>query len=384
MINKIKSYVEYVLKVNKIDDKEMFEEIVANLIEKYHHYLDEGLTEDKAYVETIKTIGDFNIKEEVIDDKYEYRPNWANISLWISLGLAVLSTLSLFLSVSVSIVLIAISISLHIGSSYYLYHLSQYVLKEEKDIAKHNNLLKTIFTNLKTTFIFWNINLSYWISLIINRLLAPFITLNGGVITDYRDLVLIYFFYVFVFLISFIVLFIIFRSIYLIIEKKYFDLTKEDNLDNLISRSGLFKSSINPKVFAWLIFIFGFAVIFQFNRTLFSSPSHSQESYVTIFNSLFPKNIAFFIILFFLAAAFITSIFSLIRPKNNLKLIISTLALYLISDLLILYYLLYGASSVGFDVTVYYSFFNTIKMGVLIIAIIWSIVYYVKKKERKG
>lgn len=384
MINKIKSYVEYVLKVNKIDDKEMLEEIVANLIEKYHHYLDEGLTEEKAYVETIKTIGDFNIKEEVIDDKYEYRPNWANISLWISLGLAVLSTLSLFLSVSVSIVLIAISISLHIGSSYYLYHLSQYVLKEEKDIAKHNNLLKTIFTNLKTTFIFWNINLSYWISLIINRLLAPFITINGGVITDYRDIVLIYFFYVFVFLISFIVLFIIFRSIYLIIEKKYFDLTKEDNLDNLISRSGLFKGSINPKVFAWLIFIFGFAVIFQFNRTLFSSPSLSQESYVTIFNSLFPKNITFFIILFFLAAAFITSIFSLIRPKNNLKLIISTLALYLISDFLILYYLLYGASSVGFGVTVYYSFFNTIKMGVLIISLIWSIVYYVKKKDRKG
>lgn len=98
MVKKLESYLDYILKVNKIDDLELKDEITSNLIDKYNDYIKKGMDEDKAYIETIKTIGDFNIEEEVIDQKFEYKPNWANISLWVSLGLAILATIALFLS----------------------------------------------------------------------------------------------------------------------------------------------------------------------------------------------------------------------------------------------------------------------------------------------
>lgn len=61
MIKKLESYLDYILKVNKIDDLELKDEITSNLIDKYNDYIKKEMDEDKAYIETIKTIGDLDV-----------------------------------------------------------------------------------------------------------------------------------------------------------------------------------------------------------------------------------------------------------------------------------------------------------------------------------
>lgn len=61
MVKKLESYLDYILKVNKIDDLELKDEITSNLIDKYNDYIKKEMDEDKAYIETIKTIGDLDV-----------------------------------------------------------------------------------------------------------------------------------------------------------------------------------------------------------------------------------------------------------------------------------------------------------------------------------
>lgn len=61
MIKKLESYLDYILKVNKIDDLELKDEITSNLIDKYNDYIKKEMDEDKAYIETIKTNGDLDV-----------------------------------------------------------------------------------------------------------------------------------------------------------------------------------------------------------------------------------------------------------------------------------------------------------------------------------
>ncbi|HHT55009.1 MAG TPA: hypothetical protein GX012_00420, partial [Acholeplasma sp.] len=228
MEQKINTYVKYIFKLNNIKDEEMYLEITTNLSERYSEFLNNGLNEDEAYLKTIDTLGDFDFNDPLIDTTYQYKPNWANISLWVSLALGILATILLFISTPVSALFTGISIALYIGSAYYLYHLSQYALKTEKDINKHNELLKGIFKNLKTTFIFWNINISYWLtSIIINFI---FLLTSQTLLNNTGELYAIILGYFALFAVIFTVLLIIFKNIYKNIELKYYELTQQEKL----------------------------------------------------------------------------------------------------------------------------------------------------------
>lgn len=250
MKKKINEYVKYMMNVNNIKDNEMFIEITNNLHDRYDSFIKEGMKEDDAYLKTINTLGDFDFKEEEIDNKYKYKPNWANISLMVSHGLAILGTIALLIHTGVSLVFTGVSLSLYIGSAYYSYHLSKYVLNEEKDVAKHNSLLKNIFTNLKTSFIFWNINISFWLTSIILKLLT-FLGANPNWMLDlsFDDIGLLLIFLVVLFIIIFTIIYLIFNSIYKKLEQKYLDITNEEKLESYLSQSDLFGNYLKGDFF---------------------------------------------------------------------------------------------------------------------------------------
>lgn len=351
MIKKLESYLDYILKVNKIDDLELKDEITSNLIDKYNDYIKKGMDEDKAYIETIKTIGDFNIEEEVIDQKFEYKPNWANISLWVSLGLAILATIALLLSTPTSIFLVAISVSLHIGASYYLYHLSQYVMKEEKDVLKHNNLLKTIFTNLKTTFIFWNINISFWIAKILSTITIPIIIYYQGEVKEFSQIISMIVLGIIFFIMIFAVLLLVFNMVYKKLENKYLELTNEVSLDNLLKNNKI----IQVKEGTWVhnilsflktldyvsisILLLGIFIMFQSNYASIEMPSGVTIHTSTImFEINFSKNIYFYISLVSLVVSFGINILANIKRKKGRLLGIISLGLFFVSYFLIINY----------------------------------------------
>ncbi len=258
MEKKINDYVNYMFNLNNIKDEEMFNEITSNLHERFAEYIEEGLSDDEAYLKTVGTLGDFDFKEGELDDKYAYKPNWANISLMISLALAILGTIALLLNQTMSMVFTGISISLYIGSAYYLYHLSKYVLKEEKNVKKHNNLLKSMFVNLKTSFIFWNINISYWLTTVVMGLIAlikgfsitieDIYTLEPADIFNYIATIVI------IFIAIFIVIFFIFILIYKKLEKTYLMMTNEEKLEGYLNKG--FFNEYKPIIFAALTFVY--------------------------------------------------------------------------------------------------------------------------------
>lgn len=258
MIKKINEYVDYIFRLNNLNDNDLKDEIKGNLISRYENLLKEGLTEDKAYIETIKAIGDFNLSDKNIDEKYTYKANWANISMIVSLALAVIAIISLFINLAVNLVLFSISISLYVGSSYYLYHQSQHAMKIEKDVLKHNELLKSIFTYLKTVFSFWNINISYLLSIIISDnivysiMAASIDSVSGEYLTTLIVIKVV------LFIVFFAIFFLISKKIFEKLENKYFDLTKENKLDSLIKKNKIFniKPSTVKKILKGLMISF--------------------------------------------------------------------------------------------------------------------------------
>lgn len=229
MIDRIKHYVDYIFKMNDITDNNMKAEITANLIERYVDLTKEGLGEEEAYLETIKHIGELNVKDVDLESKFSYKPNWANIALWISLGLGILATIVLLLSTSMSILFTGVSIGLHIGASYYLYTYSQYALKQERDVIKHNLLLRSIFANLKIVVISWNINISYWITSTLFKYIVPVLFYKKIDIENLDTESLIQFIIsgIIIFLVIFIIFNFIFAHVYKKLERKYEELTKE-------------------------------------------------------------------------------------------------------------------------------------------------------------
>lgn len=267
MEQKINSYVKYIFNLNNIKDEDMYLEITTNLNERYNEYLSKGISEDDAYLKTINTLGEFDFNDPKIDNSFQYKPNWANISLWVSLALGILATILLFISTPVSALFTGLSIALYIGSSYYLYHMSQYALKTEKDINKHNELLKGIFKNLKTTFIFWNINISYWITSTVIGLI--FLITSQTILNNPGEIFRIIAGYFVIFAVIFIVILIIFKNIYKNIESKYYELTQQEKLNSYIKETKVFKlNDTSIKVLiniskALLILFYTFIILYE-------------------------------------------------------------------------------------------------------------------------
>ena len=386
-MEKIKNYVIYLFKVNQINDLAMQEEITANLIEKYNHLLNEGLDEEKAYLETIKSVGNLNLKEKPIEQKFAYKPNWANISFYVALILGILGTVVLFVSTPISIILTAVSLALYVGASYYSYHLSQYVLKEERDILKHNELLRAMFGHLKTVFIFWNINISYWIAgTFTDSFIYHFILFDQQAILT-NDIFGLFIGRLLISLVLFIIIFIIFKLLYNSLEAKYFELTKENKLNGILKDKGLFSLSNKANIIISKTFYIIITLIYAF---IVSSSSHkiilsASGSYgVTIYYNLFeiPQQLNSFLGIIAIIAfilGFLSFIISLIKDNRVFKL--TTFTFLLLSVIMMNVTL----SSINTSLDYFTEFNNTIAITSIFafLYIIYQLVLIIQTRKSK-
>lgn len=387
MYKKINDYIDYIFKLNKLVNEELKAEINGNLISKYDDLVEKGLDEEKAYIETIKSIGEFNLDETDIKEKFTYKANWANIAMTISLALAVLATIALFLNTPMSIIIFAVSISLYVGAAYYLYHESQHVMKVEKDVLKHNELLKSIFTYLKTVFIFWSINISYWLSSIItDNVLYNYILYrvgNGNL--DPYDILGLFLFRLLIALIFFVILLFLSISIYTNLENKYYDLTKDNNLKSYLVTSSFLKFSDKQKniikTLLYTLLTTSYILFIGFYKfpIIITAGSLTGRVYAGMFGGLpttFIINLFFITSVLLLFGGLIMLVVSIIKRQSKFRLI--TFGLLIASQLLFNIYVIDQTNMLSYSID---SFFY---LETLIIAIIvYGIILIIHLKNAK-
>ena len=94
MNEKLKSYVDYYFRFDEREDiEEVKAEVLGNLIDRYEEYL-EKYDEEKAYVEAIKSMGDFKVNEEIVED-----PLLVDTGLLISLVTAIFALVGYSLTI---------------------------------------------------------------------------------------------------------------------------------------------------------------------------------------------------------------------------------------------------------------------------------------------
>ncbi len=189
MEEKIKQYVKYQFRFDPREDVEsIIDEVSSNLIDRYYERLEKTNDEQKAYIDAIKSMGSFKIKDD-IPEVYKVKPDWADIAFILSAILSVFAVIGMFLNAIIGFLFTLTSILLFSAAAYYYYAQAQYARKEELDIEKHHIYLTKIFSYMKTCFIFWTINLSVifsgivtgWITFIIasNTMSTGGMTLGG-------------------------------------------------------------------------------------------------------------------------------------------------------------------------------------------------------------
>ena len=236
MEKKIKDYVNYQFRFdNREDIEDLKAEIIANLIDRYYELLEKLNNPEQAYIEAIKQMGDFTNGEGIkISEDFSIKPSIPDILLLAGAILSIFGLILVLYHAVVGTIITAISILLFSGSAYYLYSYSQYVLKNYMDIDKHNILLKKIFKNMKTCFVFWAISLSLILAKLISASILS-LTISGSI--DYNTIYNLFIFSFFVFILSLIILLIIFYFIYQRLINHYYYLTGDSNLKSSITDS---------------------------------------------------------------------------------------------------------------------------------------------------
>lgn len=236
MEKKIKEYVNYQFRFdNREDIEDLKAEIIANLIDRYYEFLEKLNNPEQAYIEAIKQMGDFTDGEGIqIPEDFSIKPSIPDILLLAGAILSIFGLILVLYHAVVGTIITAISILLFSGSAYYLYSYSQYVLKNYMDIEKHNILLKKIFKNMKTCFVFWAISLSLILAKLIS---ASILSLTIGGSIDHNTIYILFILSFFVFILSLIILLIIFYFIYQRLINHYYYLTGDSNLKSSITDS---------------------------------------------------------------------------------------------------------------------------------------------------
>ncbi|MDP2424952.1 MAG: hypothetical protein U1C51_06840 [Candidatus Izemoplasmatales bacterium] len=249
MEKKIREYVQHYFRNDRREDIDsLINEIIANLLDKYHHYLQSGDDEETAYVNTIKSMGDF-FDQTQTSSEYNLKPTWADVALVVSIILGVFSVVSLVLASSLAYILIILSIGSFGAAAYFLYASSQYALLQDCDVLAHNLLLKKLFKYLKSAFISWTISLS----VMFGQLLASIVFLIQG--STFASLMLqggiwtIIVIYSITFFLSFGIFIALFYLLYLRLRYRYTDLTGETTLKSHITdvKTFLYMDSSTPQ-----------------------------------------------------------------------------------------------------------------------------------------
>lgn len=234
MEEKIRQYVNYRFRFDRRPDvDELKEEIIANLIDRYHEKLNEGKMEEEAYREAIQSMGNFSDQDHV-PYEYSFKPSLFDLFQVIAVITSVFSVIATLLSITFGTTLVLISMLFFGMAAYYFYSYSQYVRKEELDIPKHHLLLRKIFRDIKTNFVFWAISLSIifthiimkWIQILTLKQIETIDDLNGW----FRQIFVIFIFLLLIFA-------ILFRIIYKKLMWRYTQLTGEKLMDKTVKNS---------------------------------------------------------------------------------------------------------------------------------------------------
>jgi hypothetical protein len=236
--NKIRNYVHYQFRFDQRDDiEDLKEELIANLIDRYHEELSSGKTEEEAYITSIKSIGDFSrdVKDD-IPQEYSVKPSIPDILLMSGAILSVFGLLLTLFNAIVGTVITALSILIFSSAAYYLYSYSQYVRKEEMDIEKHHLLLMKIFKYMKTSFIFWAISLSLIMASLVMSFISRLILIDPTNLS-FDSIGHYIFVYSLFFLIALVIFLVIFRKIYLRLMHRYYVLTGHTSIKGKVRES---------------------------------------------------------------------------------------------------------------------------------------------------
>lgn len=275
MKNKIKTYVDHYFRFDKRDDLEALKaEITSNLFDRYDEAITSGLSEQDAYIKTVKSMGDFQAAPyNDVNEEDKVMPSFHEYLLPVSAILAVFSFILIFLNGITGGVLTALSISLYAIGGTFLYHKAMYVKSNDMDIELHKSYLTKIFKYMKTSFAFWFFNIAYLVALVFQMISETIILmLNARITLDpetiEQTIQLFITFSILSFIITLIVMIIISFNLYKRLKLKYYILTGEKALPGKIKSSFDFISGADipetKDILFKLSFVFGLGSLLMF------------------------------------------------------------------------------------------------------------------------
>lgn len=244
MKEKIKQYVDHYFRFDQRSDLESLkQEIIANLSDKYDAMVEAGKDPQQAYIDTIKSMGDFNPQmDDKVSPEFNELPAWPEYSLPSSAILSIFAVIFIFFNTLLGGISTAVSIILYAVGSYYLYAKAMHVKSAQLDIELHKTYLAKIFTYMKTAFVFWSLNLSYILALIAQSVLTrvilwfrPSIESDPRELKNFMDTTLIA--SIVLFFVALILLLLLSYVIYRKLLTKYVLLTGEPNLKGKVKTS---------------------------------------------------------------------------------------------------------------------------------------------------
>lgn len=287
MEKQIRNYVNHYFRFDHREGLEdLKEEIISNLIDRYNSLIEDGEKQEKAYVESIKSMGDFQApqNEDVPLEFQRSTPALPEYALITSVIFAIFSTILLLINGVIGAIFTAFSISLYAVGGYYLYAKAMHVKSSDMDIELYKSYLRKIFKYMKTCFSFWTFNLAFICAIIIQSF-ATFLTGIMRLDTSVNPDNILNFIGVFIvisiiaFVLSFIVFTIIAYKIYSRLKYKYYILTGEREIDGKLKDTLDFmkdtEDSNMDKIYLVLIYVFG--VIFNALGYLFYATIYAKH-----------------------------------------------------------------------------------------------------------
>ncbi len=162
MEKRIEQYVNYQFRFDqRTDIEDIKAEMIANLIDRYHDLVSEGMDEESAYIEAIKRMGDATqTKEAEVENSFKEKPSWARLMIITATVLAVVGLVVVLFNAFIGLLIGLASITLFITSSYHLYAESQYERAKNHNIDLQRINFVHIMKYLNKNYLLWVINLS--------------------------------------------------------------------------------------------------------------------------------------------------------------------------------------------------------------------------------
>lgn len=257
MHQKIMDYVNYQFRFDKRENLDSIkQEMMSNLIDRYDDLVKDGMDEKKAYIETVKRIGNIDETSDIkVDQLYLEKPSWAVISM-ITVSVLAIGGLAISLMSNVIGLIVTLgSIGLFATASYALYADSQHKRALEHDIDSQKVYFQTILKTFNKNYVIWSITIAIvFSSLILNLIFLISAESISQVVLESGIGQIIAVFFI-VWFIVFIILFAILKSLQGSLYKKYIyitgDLMTEE--DRLVKTYPDFKQGYELILFIYLI-----------------------------------------------------------------------------------------------------------------------------------